>query len=65
MVREAAAIFTDRQSLLKAIQSGSAETSDLRRMLDKRADKTTPLWVPGQYGIADNAEADASAKQRQ
>ncbi len=52
---EVVAKWTDSQSLLKAIQSGSTDTLDLRRMLDKRADKTTPLWVPGQYGIADNA----------
>ncbi len=32
---EAAAICTDSQSLLKAIQRGSAETIDLRRMLNK------------------------------
>ncbi len=38
-----AAICTDSQSLLKAIQSGSADTTDLRRMLNKRAGKTTLL----------------------
>ncbi len=38
---EASAICTDSQSLLKAIQSGSADTTDLRRMLKKRAGKTT------------------------
>ncbi len=43
----AAAICTDSQSLLKAIQSGSADTTDLRRMLNKRAGKTTLLWIPG------------------
>ncbi len=37
----AAAICTDSQSLLKAIQSGSTDTADLRRMLNKRAGKTT------------------------
>ncbi len=36
-----AAICTDSQSLLKAIQSRSTDTTDLRRMLNKRAGKTT------------------------
>ncbi len=35
----AAAICTDSQSLLKAIQSGSTDTADLRRMLNKRVGK--------------------------
>ncbi len=59
----AAAICTDSQSLLKAIQSGSANTADLRSMLNKRAEKTTLVWIPGHHGIADNEEVDASAKQ--
>ncbi len=59
----AAAICTDSQSLLKAIQSGSADTTDLRRMLNKRAGKTTLLWIPGHHGIAGNEEADVCAKQ--
>ncbi len=59
----AAAIYTDSQSLLKAIQSGSPDTSDLRCMLNKRAGKTTLLWIPGHHGIVDNDEADACAKQ--
>ncbi len=61
----AATIFTDNQSLLKVIQSGSADTTDLRRMLNKRAGKTTLLWIPGHHMIAGNAEADACAKQAQ
>ncbi len=52
-----------RPSALKAIQIGSADTSDLRRMLNKRAGKTTLLWIPGRHGIAGNEEADACAKQ--
>ncbi len=52
--REAVAICTNIQSLLKVIQSGSADTSDLRRMLDQRASKTTLLWIPDHHGIAGN-----------
>ncbi len=37
------AICTDSQSLLIAIQSGSADKVDLRCMLNKRAGKTTLL----------------------
>ncbi len=37
----ATAICTDSQSLLKAIRSGSADTTDRRRMFNKRAGKTT------------------------
>ncbi len=59
----AAVICTDSQSLLKAIQSGSADTTDLRRMLNKRAGKTTLFWIPDHQGIAGNEEADAFAKQ--
>ncbi len=59
----AAAICTDSQSLLKAIQSGSANTADLRSMLNKQAEKTTLVWIPGHHGIADNEEVDACAKQ--
>ncbi len=59
----AAAICTDSQSLLKAIQSRFADTTDLRRMLNKRAGKTTLLWIPGRQGFAGNEEADACAKQ--
>ncbi len=58
-----AAICTDNQSLLKAIQSGYADTKDLRRMLYKRTDKTTLLWIPGHHGITGNEEANACAKQ--
>ncbi len=59
----AAAICTDSQSLLKAIQSGSADTADLRSMLNKRTGKTSLLWIPGRHGIVGNEEADAGAKQ--
>ncbi len=59
----AVAICTDSQSLLKAIQSGSTDTTDLRRMLNKRAGKTTILWILGHHGIAGNEKADACAKQ--
>ncbi len=55
----AAAICTDSQSLIKAIQSGSADTTDLRRILNKRAGKTTVLWIPGHHGIAGNEEAES------
>ncbi len=58
----AIAICTGSQSLLKAIQSGSIDTADLRRMLSKRAGKTTLLWIPGHHVIAGNQEADACAK---
>ncbi len=60
--QEAVAIRTASQSLLKVIQSGSVDTSDPRRLLDLRADKTTLLWVPGHHGIVGNAEADGYAK---
>ncbi len=59
----AATIRTDSQSFLKAIQSGSADTADLRCMLSKRAGNTTLLWIPGHHRIAVNEEADACAKQ--
>ncbi len=57
----AAAICTDSESLLKVIQSDSAETAE--RMLNKRGGKVTLLWIPGPQGIAGNEEADACAKQ--
>ncbi len=50
----APAICTDSQSLLKAIQSSLADTADLGRMLNKRADKTTLLCIPGHHGITGN-----------
>ncbi len=56
-------ICTDSQSLLKALQSGSADTADLRRMLNKRAGKTTLLWIPDHHGVGGNEEAGACAKQ--
>ncbi len=59
----AAAIYTESQSLLKAIHSGSADTADRRSMLNQRTGKTTLLWIPGHLGIAGNEEADACAKQ--
>ncbi len=39
----AVAVRTDSQLLLKAIQSSSADTANIRRMLNKRAGKTTLL----------------------
>ncbi len=59
---EAAAICIDSQSLLKVIQRGT-DTSDLRRMLDKRAGNTTLLWIPGYHEIVGNEEAGVCAKQ--
>ncbi len=60
-----AAMCTDFQSLLKAIQSGSADTEGFRRMLNKRTGKSTLLCVPDHHDswIAGNGEVDASAKQ--
>ncbi len=55
-------ICTDSQSLLKAIQSGYADTTDQTRMQDKRPGKTL-LWIPGDHRIAGNEEADACANQ--
>ncbi len=57
------AISTDSRSFLTAIQSGFTDTADLRRVFNKRAGKTTLLWIPGHQGIAGNEEADACAKQ--
>ncbi len=56
-------IASSAQSLLKAIQGGSADTADLRRMLNKRAGKTTLLWTSGHHGIAGNGEAHPCPKQ--
>ncbi len=58
---ETAAKCTDSQSFLKVIQSGSTDTSDLRRMLEKRADTTTLLWIPVYQWIASNEEVNACA----
>ncbi len=58
-----AAICTDSQSLLKAMQSCSVDTADLRRMLNKPVGKTILLWISGHHGIAGNAEADVCARQ--
>ncbi len=41
----------------------SAGTTVLRRVLNKRAGKTTLLWIPGHHAIAGNEVADACAKQ--
>ncbi len=60
---EAAVVCTDSQSLLNVIQSDSDDTSDIRRMLVKRAGKITLLWTPSHHGIAGNEEMDACAKQ--
>ncbi len=59
----AAAICNDRQSLLKAAQSGSADTAYLRHKINKRAGKTNLLGISGHHWIAGNEEADACAKQ--
>ncbi len=59
----AQAICIDRQSPLKAMQSGSVDTSDLRRMLNKQVSKTTLLWIPSHQEIAGNEEAGTCAKQ--
>ncbi len=50
--REGTAICTDSQSLLKATQSGSAGTSDLRNMAENCAGKTTLLWISSHYVMA-------------
>ncbi len=51
------AICTDIQPTLKDTQAGSADTADLRHMLNKRADNTILLCIPGHQGIAGNVEA--------
>ncbi len=51
--------FTDSQSILKATQKGSTDTSALNCMLDEPAGKTTLLWIPGQNRIAHNEELNA------
>ncbi len=61
--REAAAIRTDSLSLLKAIQSDSADTSALKCMFDKRAGKTILLSIQDQNGIARTEKVNAWAKQ--
>ncbi len=47
----AAAICTDSQSFLKGLQSGSADTADLRSMHNKRAGNTTILWTQATTGL--------------
>lgn len=61
--RVAAAICTDDQSLVEAIQRGTAVTLNVRIMLENRAGKTIPLWTPDHRGIAVNHETDVFAKQ--
>ncbi len=56
-------IASSAQSLLKAIQSGSADTVDVRSTLNKRAGKTTLPWIPGHHGVAGNGEAHTCPKQ--
>ncbi len=51
------AIYTDTQLTLKATQAGSADTTDIRHMLNKRADNTILLWIPDHQGIAGNVGA--------
>ncbi len=58
---EAAAICIDCQSHLWAIQCGSADTSDLRRMLDHRTNITTLLWISDHYVILGYAVVEACA----
>ncbi len=60
---EKAAMRMALEWLLKVIQSGSADTTNLRRMLNKRTGKTTLLWIPGCHGIAGDEEADACVNQ--
>ncbi len=59
---EAAAICTDSQSLLPINPERLQDISDLRRMLDQRASKTTLLRIPGHNRTADNEGTDACAK---
>ncbi len=60
---EAVAICIDSQSLLKAMRSGTAGTSGLRRMLDKRAGNTTLLWILGYHVFFVNVERGACANK--
>ncbi len=61
--REATAIYTERNPLLKATQSGSVDTSDLRRLPENRCGKATLQGIPGHYVMAGNEEADACGMQ--
>ncbi len=63
VLHEAAAICIDNKSPSKAIQSGSAVNSDLRRMFDKQGGMATHLQIPGDQGIAHDGEECACAKQ--
>ncbi len=62
-LHKAVVICIDSHSLLKTIQSGSADTSDLRRMLCQRAGNTTLHLILGHHRVADNDVADAFANQ--
>ncbi len=55
-------IFTDIQSLLKAIECRSSKVHHLGSLLNARLGRTTLLRVPGHNGIPGNELADTEVK---